>query len=80
MKKSAFKWVLSTLGVVSISFSLILMFYGTAKATCTVNVTCPSGGIVSCSGDTCQSSAQCVTCRSHGNPDPISSCCGGGDN
>lgn len=80
MSKNLISWILSTVGVASIVFSLVLLFPVDVKAYCTVFATCPNGGSVSCSGDTCQSSGNCVTCRFNNNPVPESKCCGGGDN
>lgn len=80
MRKNLGNLILSSLGIASIVFSLILLFSTEAKAYCTVFATCQNGASISCSGDTCQSSGNCVTCRTKNDPVPVSSCCGGGDN
>lgn len=62
MDKNVAKWILSTLGIASTAFSLVLLFPVEVKAACTIFVTCPSGGIISCSGDFCSNTETSVTC------------------
>ena len=89
MKKNLGKWFLSSLGIVSTAFSLILLFYSSAYATCTVTQTCNPGGSVSCSGidGGCRNSYSSVSCRQNngttihcvcGRPCTTSSSGGGG--
>lgn len=62
MNKNFVKWTLSTLGLASAAFSLVLLFSGVAKASCTIFQSCPGGGQVSCSGEACQQTPTSVTC------------------
>lgn len=66
MKQVNFKSVFSALGLFCVAFSCILLFYGNAKAYCSVTVSCPNGGTVSCSGDVCNGYSNYVSCRDNG--------------
>jgi hypothetical protein len=77
MLKNSGHWILSTLGVASVVISFVLLFSTTVKAYCTVSVQCPDGPLITCSGDTCQGTSNCVTCRFNDRPAPENKCCGG---
>lgn len=81
MKKNLVNWGLSSLGLASVAFSLVLVFSGIAKASCYVQINCNDGSVVSCSGDKCNATGSTVTCSVNGAPVPEThSCQGGGDN
>ena len=60
------KWFLSGLGLLSAVFSCVLLFNGTAKAYCSVIVSCSNGGTVSCAGDVCNGYSNRVVCSDSG--------------
>lgn len=65
MSKNLGKWIISTMGIVSIAFSLVLLFSSVAKASCNVSVTCPAGSAqqsVECGGDYCFGYTTSVSC------------------
>lgn len=76
MYKKLQNGVLATLGIASVTFSFVLLFSGTAMAYCTVTENCSGGGVISCSGDTCNSDGVSVTCTSKARPqEPIRHSC-----
>lgn len=74
------KWILSSLGLLSVAFSLVMLFTTTVVAGCQATAgNCPSA---KCSLDgpgTCTSDAYCVTCTPAGQNPGLPTCCMRGD-
>ena len=75
-------WILSSLGLLSVAFSLVILFSTTVFAACSAEIQC-DGSPLRCScprEGTCTASSNCVTCSCGGQPAPLPTCCyGGGD-
>jgi hypothetical protein len=75
-KNKNIKLILSTLGMLSAAFSIVMLLTTTVLAGCTASATaCPD---LTCSlkgAGTCYSSTYCIRCRGEGQPEPILTCC-----
>lgn len=75
-KNKNIKWILSTLGLLSAAFSVVMLFTTTVLAACSAQATnCPD---IKCSlsgAGNCNSTANCVTCTPAGQPAPMPTCC-----
>lgn len=79
-KNKNIKWILSTLGLLSVAFSVVMLFTTTVLAACSASATnCPENKCSLEGAGTCTSSANCVTCTPAGQPAPLPTCCFGGD-
>ncbi len=71
-------WILSSLGLLSVAFSLIIIFATpTVYASCSASVPC-GGQQMSCScpgGGTCESDGQCIKCTCQGGTNTPRTCC-----
>jgi hypothetical protein len=74
-------WLLSSLGLLSAAFSLVMLFSTTVFASCSATIVCAGGGSVSCNcigQGVCQGGSKCVTFACSGQPVSEPQCCGGG--
>jgi hypothetical protein len=74
-------WILSSLGLLGVAFSLVLLFSTPVFAACSATIWCGGGASVSCSctgGGVCASGSKCVTCGCNGQPATEPQCCPGG--
>lgn len=79
-KNKNIKWILSTLGLLSAAFSVVMLFTTTVLAACSATATnCPDLTCSISGAGTCTSSANCVTCTREGQPAPLPTCCFGGE-
>ena len=80
-KNKNIKWILSALGLLSIAFSVVMLFTTTVLAACSASATnCPDLKCELSGAGTCTSTANCVTCTPAGQTPGLPTCCmRGGD-
>ena len=75
-KNKKVRWIVSTLGLLSVVFSIVTLFTTTVFAGCQATATnCPE---ITCSiegSGTCSNTGNCVTCHKEGHPAPMQRCC-----
>lgn len=75
-KNKNIKWILSTLGLLSAAFSVVMLFTTTVFASCIATATaCPDLTCNLKKPGTCWSNSYCIKCWADGEPEPLQTCC-----